>query len=43
MKEGRVTRPDILNAVLRGFEVDTSNFRVNTRNVERWFEPDGND
>ena len=43
MKEGKVTRPDILNAVLRGFEVDTSNFRINTRNVERWFEPRGSD
>ena len=38
-KEGRVHHPDILSAVLRGFEIDTSNFRINTLHTERWFEP----
>lgn len=38
-KEGKVYEPEILSAVLRGFEVDTSNFRINTLHTERWLEP----
>lgn len=41
-KEGRVHQPEILEAVLKGFEVDTSNFRINTLHVERWLEPNFN-
>lgn len=41
-KDGRVYHPDILSAVLRGFEVDTSNFRINTLHTERWLEPNTN-
>ena len=41
-KEGKVHQPEILEAVLKGFEVDTSNFRINTLHVERWLEPNYN-
>jgi hypothetical protein len=41
-KEGKVYHPEILSAVLRGFEVDTSNFRINTLHTERWLEPSTN-
>lgn len=41
-KEGRVYHPEILSAVIRGFEVDTSNFRINTLHTERWLEPSTN-
>ena len=41
-KEGRVYHPELLSAVLRGFEVDTSNFRINTLHTERWLEPSAN-
>lgn len=41
-KEGTVHQPEILEAVLKGFEVDTTNFRINTLHVERWLEPNTN-
>ena len=41
-KEGKVHQPEILSAVLRGFEIDTSNFRINTLHTERWLEPSTN-
>jgi hypothetical protein len=41
-KEGRVYHPEIFSAVIRGFEVDTSNFRINTLHTERWLEPNSN-
>lgn len=41
-KEGKVHNPDIFEAVMKGFEVDTTNFRVNTLHVERWLEPNTN-
>lgn len=41
-KEGTVHQPEILDAVLKAFEVDTSDFRVNTLHIERWHEPDTN-
>ena len=41
-KEGTVYHPEILSAVLKGFEIDTSNFRINTLHIERWFEPNNN-
>lgn len=42
VKEGTVHHPEILEAVLKGFEIDTSNFRINTLHTERWFEPNTN-
>ena len=41
-KEGRVHNSDVLDAVLKGFEVDTTNFRINTLHTERWMEPNTN-
>jgi hypothetical protein len=41
-QNAKVHHPEILSAVLRGFEVDTSNFRINTLHTERWFEPTNN-
>mmetsp|Transcript_8337 Transcript_8337/g.8237 ORF Transcript_8337/g.8237 Transcript_8337/m.8237 type:complete len:266 (+) Transcript_8337:24-821(+) len=41
-KDGQVHSPEILEAVLKGFEVDTSNFRINTLHTERWLEPNTN-
>ncbi|CAG9316512.1 unnamed protein product [Blepharisma stoltei] len=41
-KDGQVHNPEILDAVLKGFEVDTSNFRINTLHTERWLEPNTN-
>mmetsp|Transcript_9259 Transcript_9259/g.17687 ORF Transcript_9259/g.17687 Transcript_9259/m.17687 type:complete len:266 (-) Transcript_9259:42-839(-) len=42
IKEGTVHDPKILNAVLRGFKVDTSDFVINTLHTERWLEPNFN-
>ena len=41
-KESKVHNPELLEAVLKGFEVDTTNFRINTLHTERWFEPTTN-
>lgn len=41
-KDGQVHNPEILEAVLKGFEVDTTNFRINTLHTERWLEPNTN-
>ena len=41
-KNAKVHHPELLSAVLRAFEVDTSNFRINTLHTERWFEPTTN-
>lgn len=41
-KESKVHHPELLDAVLKGFEVDTSDFRINTLHTERWFEPTTN-
>jgi hypothetical protein len=41
-KEGRVHNKEILDAVLKGFEVDTTDFRINTLHTERWMEPNTN-
>ena len=41
-KEGTVHQPEILAQVLKGFEIDTSNFRINTLHTERWLEPNTN-
>lgn len=42
IKEGTVYDPKILNAVLRGFKVDTTDFVINTLHTERWLEPNIN-
>jgi hypothetical protein len=42
IKEGTVHDPKLLNAVLRGFKVDTSDFAINTLHTERWLEPNFN-
>jgi hypothetical protein len=42
LKEGTVHEPELLEAALKGFEIDTSNYRINTLHVERFNEPDIN-
>jgi hypothetical protein len=42
LKEGTVHEPELLEAALKGFEIDTSNFRINTLHVERFNEPNIN-
>jgi hypothetical protein len=41
-KQAKVHNPELLSAVLRAFEVETGNFRINTLHTERWFEPTTN-
>lgn len=42
LKEGTVHEPELLEAALKGFEIDTTNFRINTLHVERFHEPTTN-
>ncbi len=42
MKQGTVYEPELLDAVARGFNVDTSDFEINTEDNIRWNEPTKN-
>lgn len=42
MKEGKVHQPEIFEMVLRGFNIDTSNFVINTAHNLRYLEPHTN-
>lgn len=42
MKEGTVHQPEIFEMVLRGYNIDTSNFVINTENNLRYMEPHHN-
>jgi len=39
MKEGIVHEPELFEAVVKGYNVDTSNFVINTANNDRAREP----
>lgn len=42
VKEGVVHHPEVFEAVVKGYHVDTSDFVINTGNMERSREPDHN-
>ena len=42
MKEGTVHQPEIFEMVMRGYNIDTSDFVINTANNERYLEPNSN-
>jgi len=42
MKEGTVHQPEVFEMVLKGYNIDTSDFVINTDNSLRWNEPTHN-
>jgi len=42
MKEGTVYEPELFEVVARGYNVDTSDFEINTEDNVRWHEPTKN-
>eukprot|EP00343_Euplotes_focardii_P001444 CAMPEP_0205803624 /NCGR_PEP_ID=MMETSP0205-20121125/6340_1 /ASSEMBLY_ACC=CAM_ASM_000278 /TAXON_ID=36767 /ORGANISM="Euplotes focardii, Strain TN1" /LENGTH=110 /DNA_ID=CAMNT_0053072013 /DNA_START=494 /DNA_END=826 /DNA_ORIENTATION=- len=42
MKEGTVHQPEVFEMALRGYNIDTSNFVINTENNLRYMEPHHN-
>ena len=42
MKEGTVHNPEIFEMVLKGYNIDTSDFVINTENSVRFLEPTNN-
>ena len=42
MKEGTVHQPEVLEMVLKGYNIDTSDFTVNTDHSMRQNEPNKN-
>lgn len=42
MKEGTVHQPEIFEMVMKGYNVDTSDFVVNTQETLRFAEPNKN-
>ena len=42
MKEGTVHQPEVFEMVLKGYNIDTSDFVINTENNIRWNEPTHN-
>ena len=42
MKEGQVHQPEIFEMVMRGYNIDTSDFAINTAHNERYLEPNMN-
>lgn len=42
MKEGVVHEPEIFEQVVRGYNIDTSDFEINTEDNNRWLEPNKN-
>lgn len=42
MKEGSVHQPEVFEMVLKGYNIDTSDFVINTDNTVRAHEPTNN-
>jgi hypothetical protein len=42
MKEGTVHEPEILEQVAKGYNIDTTDFVINTEDNTRWLEPNKN-
>jgi len=42
MKQGTVHAPELFEVVARGYNVDTSDFEINTEDNIRWNEPTKN-
>ena len=42
MKEGTVHEPEILEQVAKGYNIDTTDFVINTEDNTRWLEPNAN-
>ena len=42
MREGTVHEPEVFEMVLKGYNIDTSDFVINTENNIRWKEPNHN-
>ncbi len=42
MKEGTVHEPEILEQVVKGYNIDTTDFVINTEDNVRWLEPNKN-
>ena len=42
MREGKVHEPEVFEMVLKGYNIDTSDFVINTENNIRWKEPNHN-
>ena len=42
MKEGTVHEPEILEQVTKGYNIDTTDFVINTEDNTRWLEPNSN-
>lgn len=42
MKEGTVHEPEILEQVVKGYNIDTTDFVINTEDNVRWLEPTKN-
>lgn len=42
MKEGKVHQPEVFEMVLKGYNIDTSDFVINTDNTVRNSEPTHN-
>lgn len=42
MKEGTVHQPEILEQVVKGYNIDTTDFVINTEDNVRWLEPNNN-
>lgn len=42
MKEGTVHQPEILEQVAKGYNIDTTDFVINTEDNTRWLEPNNN-
>ena len=42
MKEGQVHQPEIFEMVMKGYNIDTSDFVINTQETMRFHEPNKN-
>ncbi len=42
MKEGKVHEPELLEQVAKGYNIDTSDYEINTEDNIRWGEPTNN-
>lgn len=42
IKEGVVHEPELFEQVVRGYNIDTTDFEINTEDNIRWMEPSSN-
>jgi hypothetical protein len=42
IKQGKVHSPEIFDMIVRGYNIDDSDYEINTEDNIRWFEPDRN-